>query len=75
MSEVQTVVSIAALALAVIGAIIAGSMRFANVETRIAQVESAQLSATVKLDNIAVILARIEGRLIERDQRIKANNP
>lgn len=57
------------IVVAIVGSIIAGSMRFASLEARVTTIETFVPNATTKLDTISATLARIEGRLDEaRDE-------
>ena len=69
MNDTGWAVYFAGIAVTVFGAILAGTMRFASMETRVNALELAAVPTTTKLDRIAEALARIEGRLDE--QRIQ----
>lgn len=61
--DATATVELTGLSVTVIGAIIAGSMRFGSMENRIDTLESLGQSVIPKVDKIAESLARIEGRI------------
>lgn len=56
------------IVLSIAGSLVAGSMRFASLETRMHDVENVQVLTQAKLDEALASLFRIEGRL-EQQQR------
>lgn len=60
-----TIATIVAIGVTLIGSIIAGSMRFSAIETRVNDVYAMR----DKVDRIAEAIARIEGKLSNTDRR------
>ena len=56
------------LGITLVGSLVAGSMRFQSMETRLSTVEIVQSQTAAKLDSIVAALARIEGKLEEQDR-------